>query len=303
MREEHSTRYVQELNRIFKSAPGKHRAHQRSEQVLRDMTADRALITDLLRRYLSSPDVLNSKNYPVVGIDVELNPRYHLVANCWIPLPDRNTDTSTKAIHHHGTMLLTTATAFGPGYEHWLFTQPKELDPEQGLYQMEVSERKLHPRHDVAFVDAYEPHLPLYPSGLTVTLALWSSREAATWMDRVKRIPLLKKNEAALKRMARGFGIAGAIRLKLVELFDFYPTGKGFKGMKDRIEFGLGPNEDYLQSLFHIIQGTQNDALGALVEGHLERARVSFTNPDRSSNCCVILKTTVPSRGACPPAI
>jgi hypothetical protein len=48
--------------------------------------------------------------------------------------------------------------------------------------------------------------------------------------------------------------------------------------MKDRVEFGLGPNEDFLQSLFHVLQETQNDGLAPLVEQHLQTGEVSLTN-------------------------
>lgn len=271
-------RYIEELNRIFRTASNKHQAHQESRRVLEDISTDRAFITAVIRRYLSSAQAFNKRHYPVVGMNVNLNPDYHLVANCWIPLPTREANVSTKAIHHHGTMLMTTATVFGPGYEHWLFTQPVVMDPERELYAMEVTERKPHSLYDVSFVDAYEPHLPLYPAGLSITLALWSGREKTTWMDRVKRLPTLKKNEPLLRRFAQRTGLAKQLALKVIRLFDFFPTQEGFKGMRERVEFPLGPNEDYLQSLFHILQETQNDSLAPLVENHLNAGKVDFAN-------------------------
>ncbi len=274
-------RYVSELTKIFKTASSKHRAHERSRPILEDISTDRVFITAVLQNYLARPEVLNSKNYPAVSMNVELNPYYHLVMNCWIPLPQRETDVSTKAIHHHGTMLLSTATIFGPGYEHWLFTKPEELDPSNELYAMEVTERKLHALHDIAFVDAFKPHLPLFPAGLTVTLALWSSQNPITWKDRLKRVPVLKKNEGTLRRIAVRTGLARGLDLKIVQYFDFYPAQGGFKGMQERIEFGLGPNEDYLQSLFHVIQGTENDHLAPVVEQHIDSGGVALTNRQR----------------------
>lgn len=278
MAEERIDRAVEELTRIFKESASRHQAHARSRPLLTDLSTDRGFITSLLGRYLAAPGVLNSKHYPVVGINVEFNPYYHLVANCWIPLPSRDTDVSTKAIHHHGTLLMTTATIFGPGYEHWLFTPPKELDPERELYEMKVTDHRLHPQHDIAFVGAFEPHLPMYPSGLTITLALWSKREKTTWKDRLKRIPILKANEAALGRLARRVGLAKPLGINCPVYYDFTPTEVGFKGMQERIEFPLGPNEDYLQSLFHILQGTRNDRLIPLIERHLDSGRVGFAN-------------------------
>jgi hypothetical protein len=270
--------YLGELTRIFKGAASKDEAHYQSRRVLEDISTDRSFITALLEKHLASPNVLNAKNYPVVAVDLELNPYYHLVAHCWIPLPGRETDISTKAIHHHGTMLLTTATVFGPGYEHWLFTKPTEVDPARELYAMEVADRRLHPLHDVAFVDAYIPHLPMYPGALTITLALWSSKDATTWKDYLKRVPTLKRNEIALKRLAMRTGLARQLDLKIVEYFDFYPVDGGFKAMRERVEFEFGPNEDYLRSLFHLVQQTGNDRLAPLVEQHLEADRIPLAN-------------------------
>lgn len=270
---------VRELNRLFETTPDRHKAHRLSGSVLQDLCGDRLFLTALLRKALVLPEVLNAGNYPVVSFNVDLNAHYHLVANCWIPLPNRDTDLSTKAIHHHGTMLLTTATAFGPGYEHWLFTRPQALDPSRELYTMRVTDRKLHAQGDVAFVDSWEPHLPLYPAGLTVTLALWSDQDPATWKDRIKRVPFLKRHEAALRRFVVRLGMAQQLDLKQVEYFDFYPAESGFKGMKERIEFGLGPNEDYLYSLFHVLQATQNDPLAPWLEERIHAQKIPLKNP------------------------
>ncbi len=67
-----------------------------------------------------------------------------------------------------------------------------------------------------------------------------------TWKDRVKRIPMLQKNSAALRELAARVGLTRQLDLKVVEYFDFYPTGEGFRGIKERDEFERGPNADYL---------------------------------------------------------
>src|SRR5262245_47553004 len=117
-------KYIQDLKTIFRDARDKHEANRRSAEVLSEMSSDKVFFTDVLERHLEKPDNLNTLHYPVVGIDVELNEDFGLVANCWIPLPDKAVDISTKAIHHHGDMLLSTVTAFGTGYEHWTFETP-----------------------------------------------------------------------------------------------------------------------------------------------------------------------------------
>lgn len=270
-------RYRRELTRVFQTASSKQEAHARSRPILEDIASDRAFFTQVLRQYLSTPGVLNANNYPTVGMNIALTPDYHLLINCWIPLPDGQTNISSKAVHHHGEMLLTTMTLFGPGYDHWLFTQPTELDAQRELYTMDLVERKRHALHEIAFVDAWKAHLPVYPERLSITLCLWSSQHPTTWRDRVKRIPLLKQHERWLREWAKQMGFARSLDLKVIRYFDFYPTPEGFKGMRDRIEFPLGPNEDHLCSVFHTLQETQNDALVPLIEGQLE-AGTPFTN-------------------------
>jgi hypothetical protein len=261
------------LTDIFRRVRDKREAHRQSRAILGDMTTDPSGVTAIFRRHLEAPAALNARHYPVVSVMVEENPFYTLVANCWIPLPDGATDVTTKAIHHHGTMLLTTATAFGPGYEHWTFTPPQVADPERELYTMRTVGHEPHPLHHVDFVDAHFAHVPLFPPTLSITLALWSSSSETTWRDVVKRLPAFRGHEAALRRLAARVGLARALDLKTVEYFDFYPTTEGFKGMRERIEFERGPNTDYLQSVFHILQATGNDALAPVVESRLEADR------------------------------
>jgi hypothetical protein len=263
-------KYIGALDGIFKSAPDKHEANYRSRPVLEEMSGDAAFFAEALELHLRTPGALDTKHYPVVGLNIELNPYYGLVANCWIPLPDRQTDISTKSIHHHGNMLLSTVTAFGPGYEHWTFTRPEVLDEEAELYEMKLIESVPHPLHHVAFVDSYVAHLPFYPPETSITYALWSNKFPVTWKDHVKRLPVLQKNSEALRGLAVKAGLARKLDLKVVEYFDFYPTPEGFRGIRERNEFKRGPNEDYLYSLFHIIQATGNERLAPVVEELLE---------------------------------
>jgi hypothetical protein len=260
------TKYLSRLDRAFAGSRDKTQAHRESRPVLEDMAADKAFLTAVLRRHLRRPGAPNKKNYPVVGCNVALTPYFGLEVNCWIPLPGRETNVSTKAIHHHGDMLLTTATAFGPGYEHWTFQRPEILDGESELFLLRPLDRAPHPLHHVDYVDSYVAHLPMYPSALTITIALWSSRFPTTWKDRLKRLAVFRGREGALRNLLARSGLSKALDLKVVEYFDFYPTERGFRGMKERTEFRRGPNHDYLHSLFHVLQETGNDALVSTVK-------------------------------------
>src|SRR2546421_4214295 len=85
-------RYTGRLDAIFRSTPNKHEAHRQCAPVMADLVADDGFLSAALERHLSKPGSLNTRNYPVVAVEVESNPYYDLVVNCWIPLPSGDTD-------------------------------------------------------------------------------------------------------------------------------------------------------------------------------------------------------------------
>ena len=226
---------------------------------------------------------------------VESNPSFEVVVNCWIPLPDRATDISTKSIHHHGPMLLTTATAFGPGYEHWMLRRPELVDATRDLFRMQLLERGRHALHEVAFVDAYVAHVPIYPASLTITVCLWSNQARTTWKDTLKRAPTMQRHARALRAAAARAGLARRLDLKVDTYTDYYPGELGFVGIKDRREFPYTSNEDYLYSLFHILQETGNASLASVIDERVTRGGV--TNPHLVGQLVEKLRLQIPIDG------
>lgn len=265
----------EELLSVFRTSATKHEANTRAKPVLEQLSREPRFLEAALAAYLASPGSLDRDNYPVVGIPIALNPWFGLVANCWIPLPGRETHIATKAIHHHGDMLLSTVTLFGPGYEHWMFSTPKAVDESRGIYSMKLLESAPHPQHHVSFVDAWIAHTPLYPKSLSITLALWSNRFPTTWRDRVKRLPLFKGREEKLRKVAVRLGLKKGLDLKVVDSFDYFPSASGFEVMKERKEFELGPNADHLCSVFHVVQETGNDRLAQTVRRSIAEGKVT----------------------------
>ncbi|HEV3229407.1 MAG TPA: hypothetical protein VGY97_08035 [Solirubrobacteraceae bacterium] len=263
--------YVSRLNAIFEAAATKHDAHRSAASIMAEAARDPSFLAASLAHHLEAPDALSRTHYPVLAMELESNPLYELVVNCWIPLPGGDTDLSTKAIHHHGELLLTTATAFGPGYGHWLLSQPRLVDRDAGIYATDLIERGVHGLGEVAFVDAYVAHLPMYPASLTVTICLWSSRSQRTWKDSLKHLRIVSRHRETLRAVAVRTGLARRLDVTVADTFDFYPVESGFAAIREREEFPRGPNEDYLQSLFHIVQATGNGDLAAVIERRLER--------------------------------
>jgi hypothetical protein len=250
-----------ELLSIFKRASSKYEAHQQSRNVLRAMAADPSCLRAALADAIQKPGGLNARHFPSIGLPIAHNAHFTLVANCFLPLPNGETDITTNSVHHHGHLLLTTVTTFGPGYRHWRFTSPKAVDPERDVFSLEVLDREQHGPNHVAFVDSLMPHAVMFPSSLTVTFALWSSRHEVTWRDHIKRLRALEARREWLEKIVRRFRLSAALGLNAEGYFDFYPVEDGFKGMRRRIQFQRGPNEDFLHTLFHILQQTGNENL------------------------------------------
>ncbi len=273
----HIAKLTDSLLRVFAAARTKHEGHGKARPMLEEICKQPVFLTEALRSHISAPGALDKLHYPVLSIDLGLNPYFGLVVNVWVALPDGNTGLSTKAIHHHGDMLLSTATLFGPGYEHWTFSTPELVDERTGTHKMKLLGHPIHRHGDVAFVDRHIPHCPFYPAALSVTLALWTSRHPSTWKDRIKRLPPFKGREKFFRDVAVKLGMTQALELKVVRDFDFYPTSQGFRSIYERVEFKLGPNEDYLQSFFHTVQGTGNDTLVPELQQVLDRGWVKDT--------------------------
>ena len=273
--------FINELIEVFKSSNDKRLAHQNSKEILRQMTSEPEIIKELLTYNINQEGFLAKKHYPVVELPIYRNSDFHIVANCWLPLPSKDTSISTKSLHHHGSMLLTSATAFGPGYEHWLFEKPVLVDEQNEVFSMKLIERSPHPRYHLCFVDSYSVHVPMYISELTITYALWSNSYSTSLLDKIKANKFISKNKKYLKSIANLFGLKKTLAIKSENYLDFYPVIGGFKGIKERseVEFSRGPKSDYLHSLFHIIQKTGN----ANVILKMNKDHLFSNNPDLTS--------------------
>ena len=275
-----STGRIREVERdllaVFRRSKTKYEANDLAKPILEQVSRDPSFITAVLEQYVATAGSLDKKNYPVVSIKLALNPHFSLVANCWIPLASRETNLSTKAIHHHGDLLLSTATIFGPGYEHWMFSLPQPHEKAGDKFSMRLLESAAHPRHHVSFVDAWTAHTPFYPPALSITLALWTSRSRVTWRDHLKRLPVFRGREDQLRKLALRLGVgAKRLDLKVVDSFDYFPVEQGFEVMKERKEFALGPNADHVASVFHILQETGNEHLSKAVRRAVAEGRVT----------------------------
>jgi hypothetical protein len=265
------SRYTRPLSRMFEETRDMRRAHERAVPILQELAADKSFLSTLFEAHLHREGALNTRHYPSLGIEIAQTPKFNLVANCFLPRAAWGERITANSIHHHGSLYLTTVTAHGPGYEHWRFSRPELIDPDRSLFRVKLLDRQMHVRQHVSFVDSHMPHAVMFPDSLTVTFALWSSNRAAPWRDQLRKLPFFQARKAFFLRAAKRLRLARFFGINVVEYFDYFPVEDGLEGMRERIQFQRGPNEDYLYTLFHVIQATDNAGLGDVVRERLTR--------------------------------
>jgi hypothetical protein len=283
--------YVRELGHVFGRDLTKREAHARSAAILADMAADKSVLGRVLAEHFASPSALNALHFPTLTIPIARTADFELAANCFFPSPRGETDVTTGAIHHHGPRLLTTATVFGPGYEHWRFQKPELVDARADLLSIGLLDRKALTFGSVAFVDAFMPHAIMLPRSLAITFVLSSGEHPRTWKDHARLTPIPRAQKERIKRVLPLVGLGRLVGLRGArantaagagDYVDFHPTPQGFRGMREPIRFQPSSNADYLHALFHVVQATGNAALARLALAHVDGPRAArVTEPDR----------------------
>ena len=269
-----AVQYVAGMHDIFRTHADPYRAHEEARGLLAEVSRAPAFVKAVLQQHLAEAETFNRpRKNPVLEFVIEDNEYFTLIANCWIPRDDRDTTLSAQSIHHHGSLLLTTTAIHGTGYETWNFTEPEPIPGGEFLFNMSVSQAGRHPAGNIAFVDAYLPHIVFYPEQLSVTLALWSSSTPKNWKAALKKMPLIQRFKKPLKATLQFLGLARALELNVVTLFDYYPVGGAFKGLVKRVMYPMGTNENYLRNMFHVVQQTGNADLGEVIGDTLKRDR------------------------------
>lgn len=236
-------------------------AHKSSHRLLELASHDKNIFSEIIHFSASKLGFLSGKNPPTIGLEVFRDKNFQLIANFWIPLPKNIEPQSVTYLHHHGSLILSTVTAFGPGYYHWLMKPQKIISSDKELFRIEMIEKGPHYLHHVGLVNARNIHVPMFAPELSVTYALWSNEKNTNILDKLKAIKILSKYSKLLRTVLTKIGLGNTLQLKNSTYLDFYPVEGGFKGVKHRPKFELllGPTSDYLHSIFHIIQATGNE--------------------------------------------
>ena len=253
------------LDRLFaQELPGSER-HDRARDVLKPMVADPSVLEAIIKRNLEEPGFfLRTRDNPVIALKCFEEPAYTLVVNCWLPRPDRRTDISHQSIHHHGHLLLTSISAFGPGYESILFRKGFKVDRHTKAATIEIEKIYRNRYGHLEFVDSFTPHIVFYPPSVTVTYALWSNEAIGSNGDRgllysLKKNPFIRKYRRQLKSAMAVLGFEAALGLNDSQNLDFYPENGCIRQMQRRMQYkpGGAPRENLSQNFMYFLRETK----------------------------------------------
>lgn len=250
--------YLNKINSFFKDKNNsKYIAHKKAQDILLRMSSDQQILFEIIRRNLNDPEFLmKTRHYPTLAMLIFEDNNFSFYLNIFPPHPSRRTDISSQSIHHHGKLILSTVSAFGPGYNSILFKKGFSIDFESCLTKMEIEKDYQNQLNEVSFVDESQPHIVFYPIDFSGTYALWSDFENST-KDVVKRIGVINKFKKPIAKVINYLGLARTFGLNKIEFFDFYVENEKIKAMKERERYMAdGGNENFLQNIFCFIQKT-----------------------------------------------
>jgi hypothetical protein len=248
---------INQLKALFQKYDDRYMVHSEAAPILENASRDQTFLYDVIRLNLSDPAFLQKKrHYPTLSMPVVESPEFSLVVNIFPSLPSKDTDISFQSIHHHGSLLLTTVGAFGPGYGSIVFKKNYSIDPATGITKMEIEKEYQNILSKAEFIDARQPHIVFYPTDFSATYAFWCNKKI-TAKESLKKFPLINKLKKPAAKIISKMGLGNLIGINKVEYFDFYIDSNNVIALKERLAYEKeGDNENFLQNIFSFIQQT-----------------------------------------------
>jgi hypothetical protein len=248
---------VAQLAGLFQQYPDRYELHKVAAPVIEAASRDSVFLYDIIRANLSDPAFLARKrHYSTLSMTIAETPSFSFMLNIFPPLPQRATDSSFQSIHHHGSLLLTTVGAFGPGYSSMVFKKGFRIDPQTGITRMELEKTYQNGLGKAEFVDSRQPHIVFYPADFSATYAFWCDDRASA-KEMLKKYGPLTRLKKPLAKIVRSLGLSRYLGLNKVEYFDFYVENGKVIALKERLSYEVsGDNENFLQNIFCFVQQT-----------------------------------------------
>lgn len=285
--------YIEEIESIFRTIEDRRVAHSSAQRVLSQMARDPNSLKSIFKANLLKEGFLDKvRHHPIIGLPVTENEDFQIVAHLWFPLPKGQPSVSHQSIHHHGSLLLTSVSAYGEGYESILFKDDWKVNPENNEAHLNVNKFYKNPLYGAEFVDSNTPHVVFFPEKLSVTYALWSKDKRCV-AERVKSNPLIQVFKEPIKLVLNGLGLSRFFGINKVENFDFCLDKGRVILMKDRV-FGYteGTNENFLKNIFHVMQEFHFEDADVIefIEAHFKKTenRIGLKILEDFRNCVPI---------------
>lgn len=270
--------YIAEIERIFRSNADHHASHELSRRVLLELTGQPEFLPALFNRHLRDPEVFNRQSFPIPGLVVAETPYFTCSVNFWLGgTPQLEQNRSMTCVHHHGSLLLTTLGILGPGAEAWTFSKPRQSATDN-LYQLDLLRKEVNSFGHFTFVDSGYCHMIFPPAALSATITLWSKTRHNRVLNFLKYNPLIRRNHKRLSEAVRLFRLGGALQVNEVINFDFVPKEGGFEALPGRLQYPYSTNDDFLDTLFHLMNATGSGEQLSAVHETLSRHRGRLEN-------------------------
>lgn len=270
--------YLVEIERIFRSNTDHHASHELSREILLEMTGQSEFFPALFNRHLREPEIFNRQSFPIPGLIVAETPYFTCSVNFWLGgTPQLEQSRSMTCVHHHGSLLLTTLGIMGPGAEAWIFSRPRPSETD-GLYRLDLLRKEVNSTGHFTFVDSEFCHMIFPPAAHSATITLWSKARHNRILNFLKYNPLIRRNRKRLSEAVRLFRLGGALQVNEVINFDFVPKDGGFEALSGRLQYPYSTNDDFLDTLFHLMNATGCGGQLAAVHETLVRHRARIGN-------------------------
>lgn len=193
--------YLNTFKKIFEDTESRYEAHLRSHVFLYRMAKEEDVIFEILRRNMIKPGFFNQASVtPDFMMNLIDTPECVLSASFFGPLPDKSTDYTYSTMHHHDEFLLSTINAKGPGYTSLIFKEGFQVEQNTGRVSIELEKYCHHSPMNIEFIDKRSAHTLFYPADVTLTYALWCHYKPITYVNKLRKHPLIKKNKELVKK-------------------------------------------------------------------------------------------------------
>jgi hypothetical protein len=247
--------YVSAIAKVFKEEKDRYEAHRKAAPILKEMGAEKEVLFDVFRKNLLDEKFISRpRHYPTLGFEIFQDENVGISGNCFMPLPDRSTDLSFQSIHHHGKLLLTTVSVFGPGYESIVFKKGFAIKKGNQTANMQIDKQYQFGPGNIEFVDSEQPHVVFFPTDVSFTFAMWAYVKQNAATQTLKNNAIVKKFKEPIRKSLKALRLLNTAGVNLVDGFDFYPDRKDIKVLKNRINFQEGSNENFLTNVFFLLQ-------------------------------------------------